>query len=189
MLITQADDYYYSNHIDPYAGGYASPIPPHFVGESIASSSSRLSLPPTDYELASRSATSPISQISSTAVPVKRKRGRPPKNPAAHANGGSTPKPRPSAAAKPSKANGVIREPVCGFCGQGDNGGPNGVKEDLVSCVMCGRSGHPICLGFKSPEIIKKIKSYAWCCMECKPCEQCRLQGDDVSWDKTSGTS
>lgn len=74
----------------------------------------------------------------------------------------------------------MVREPVCGFCGQGDHDGPNGAAEKLVSCNMCGRSGHPICLGFKSSDIIKKIKSYDWCCMECKPCEQCRLQGDDV---------
>lgn len=112
-------------------------------------------------------------------VVVKRKRGRPPKNPALHANGGPVPRPKPNGKAK--KQNGVIREPVCGFCGHGDFDGPNGVAEDLVSCVMCGRSGHPICLGFRNPDIIKKIKSYPWCCMECKPCEQCKLQGDDVS--------
>lgn len=131
------------------------------------------------------------------AAPAKRKRGRPRRHAIEPvANGGiQTPKRKPNGkaasrelpAAAPrlnGKAAGkptVMREEVCGFCQQPDFKNAEGPKEKLISCTMCGRSGHPICLGFTNPQIKKKIMSYPWCCIDCKPCESCRLQGDDVS--------
>jgi len=36
-------------------------------------------------------------------------------------------------------------------------------------------------LGITNPEVVKKMRSYAWCCIECKPCEVCLDKGEDVS--------
>lgn len=162
-------------------------------------SASSLSLDPARYSSAVPSSMgSPVSTLSTGTV--KRKRGRPPKNPAAHANGNgngpssaSTSTPRaPKAngsASSSSKPNGVangarlavVPETICSLCGGTDGKNKNGQKEKMVSCVRCGRSGHPSCLGHNNPAVIKKMMSYDWCCIECKPCEVCLVQGDDVS--------
>ena len=73
----------------------------------------------------------------------------------------------------------------------------------MVSCYNCGRagewdlpstwptceltpacflvSGHPRCLTMDSEELINTVMSYNWHCIECKACEMCGIQGDDVS--------
>lgn len=216
LTATQTEGYYYPPVADavsnpPFAAASAPPaietdIPPvadPFMEFHLASSATRLSLPPTDYDLGSLHgsvAPSPLSTTSAPSgatVPTKRKRGRPRKHPVEPvANGGSlTPRPKPNgkascrdrpgtAARLNGKAAGkvvVTREEVCGFCQLPDMKNEIGPKEKLISCTMCGRSGHPICLGFSSPEIKKIIMSYPWCCIDCKPCEACRHQGDDVS--------
>jgi hypothetical protein len=170
-----------------------------FMELHLASPLTRHSLPPAEYDLASvrkSLAPSPLSLPSGDGPPVKRKRGRPRKHPIEPlANGGDHPTPKAKPNGKLAKegsaaprANGktsgkavVVREEVCGFCQKADYKNDSGPKEKLVSCTMCGRSGHPICLGFTNPQIKKKIMSYPWCCIECKPCETCRSQGDDVS--------
>lgn len=212
LTVIQTEGYYYTPTMfngdptpDPFATASAppaveTPFPPvadTFLDVGLASSSTRLSLPPTEYDIGSLHgslAPSPLSTMSAGngAVPVKRKRGRPPKNRDAQLNGGGSQTPKPKAngkavakeapsARQPNGQPAVAREEICGFCRLPDYKNENGAKEKLVSCTMCGRSGHPICLGFTDPQIKKKIMSYSWCCIECKPCETCRQQGDDVS--------
>lgn len=170
-----------------------------FMERHLATSSTRHSLPPAEYDLGSLHgllAPSPLSMPSGNGVSVKRKRVRPRKHLIEPlANGGDhTPKAKsngklvkegsaaPRANGKTSAKPVVVREEVCGFCQKRDYKNEDGPKEKLVSCTMCGRSGHPVCLGFTHPQIKKKIMSYPWCCIECKPCETCRSQGDDVSF-------
>lgn len=131
---------------------------------------------------------SPISTLSNGTA--KRKRGRPRKDVPKVPNGApskllSKSQRAKSASVAPSPANGsappftVTPETICSICGKLRN--KSGSLEKMVSCVRCGRSGHPTCLGHKNPDVIKKMMSYDWCCIECKPCEVCLVQGDDVS--------
>ncbi|BEJ17415.1 hypothetical protein CspHIS471_0608160 [Cutaneotrichosporon sp. HIS471] len=203
------EGYYYPPAADtaPDPAFVAASAPPavetHFAASAdpfmelhLASPSARHSLPPLQYGLDSLRnslAPSPLPMPLGNGVAAKRKRSRLRKQPIEPlANGGDhTPRAKPNGklakegSAAP-RANGktsgkpvIIREEVCGFCQQPDYKNDSGPKEKLVSCAMCGRSGHPICLGFSHPKIKKKIMSYPWCCIECKPCESCRSQGDD----------
>ncbi|GMK57631.1 hypothetical protein CspeluHIS016_0404650 [Cutaneotrichosporon spelunceum] len=162
----------------------------------LASPSARHSVPPVHFDLDTAPnslAPSPLPPPMSNGMPVKRKRSRLRKHPieplanCGHRTSKAKPngkliKEGPTALRANGKASSkpvVIREEVCGFCQLPDYKNESGPKEKLVSCAMCGRSGHPICLGFTHPKIKKKIMSYPWCCIECKPCETCRSQGDD----------
>ncbi|KAM0747588.1 hypothetical protein T439DRAFT_292797, partial [Meredithblackwellia eburnea MCA 4105] len=49
----------------------------------------------------------------------------------------------------------------------------------MVSCYECGSSGHPTCLDWSDHSIVKRAKSYAWCCVDCKRCEVCDNREDD----------
>ncbi|KDQ14873.1 hypothetical protein BOTBODRAFT_109416 [Botryobasidium botryosum FD-172 SS1] len=49
----------------------------------------------------------------------------------------------------------------------------------MLSCVSCGRSGHPTCLSIE--KLVDVVRSYPWKCIECKACEICLQKGDDVS--------
>jgi hypothetical protein len=183
-------------------------------------SSSALLLAPNGFDYSP--APSPLSTATSTNGTngangtVKRKRGRPPKNPNAVA-GSSTPR-AGSAAPRNATANGVASkaarlprtpagssstvgvvtpvqriisgsgthpitpETVCSLCGGTDVHNREGGREKMVSCVKCGRSGHPTCLGITNSDVVKKMRSYEWCCIECKPCEVCLDKGEDVSF-------
>lgn len=204
----QAEDYYYPPQpVDAYMDHLNAPIPPplSYLNDQPVASSSRLSLAPTDYDLASigGSIASPLSTLSNGTV--KRKRGRPRKVPqpngvngANGANGANGSAPPKSHKAKPKSgtksgtgtpapaANGdtphhVTPETVCSLCGGTEGKNREGVREKMVSCVRCGRSGHPTCLGITNPDVVKKMRSYDWCCIECKPCEVCLDKGEDVS--------
>lgn len=140
---------------------------------------------------------------------VKKKRGRPFKNAetaAAHAakmaklaaNGNLAVMRTPRQNAKPTLntprptngtgVNPITPETVCSLCGGTHITNRDGNREKMVSCVRCGRSGHPSCLGITSPAVVKKMRSYDWCCIECKPCEVCLEKGEDVRFIESALT-
>lgn len=50
----------------------------------------------------------------------------------------------------------------------------------MVSCHLCGRSGHFSCLDMGSAELIRMVQSYDWTCIECKTCEKCEAKENEV---------
>jgi hypothetical protein len=75
----------------------------------------------------------------------------------------------------------VVRDEQCSFCHGSDDRNKLGKKERMVSCVRCGRSGHPTCLNMLTPRLARAVMAYDWCCIECKTCEVCMVKGQDVS--------
>lgn len=90
----------------------------------------------------------------------------------------------------------------CDFClGDDVENKKTGLREELVSCADCGRSGscgstsplleadgwliftiltgHPSCLQF-TPNMIISVKKYPWQCIECKSCGLCGTSDNDV---------
>ncbi|WWD01998.1 hypothetical protein V865_000036 [Kwoniella europaea PYCC6329] len=102
-----------------------------------------------------------------------------------HTASGSRSQPRPRTKAKPhgkgkGKQPAVFREPICSFCAGTDKINKLSRAERMVSCTLCGRSGHPSCLNMEEGGLITvKIQSYDWQCIECKVCESCKVKGDD----------
>ncbi|KAF8591104.1 hypothetical protein K439DRAFT_1059479 [Ramaria rubella] len=68
------------------------------------------------------------------------------------------------------------RDEDCSFCQGNDGSNKNQQPEEMVSCVACGRSGHPSCLGIEG--IANVLRSYPWNCIECKICELCEKKGN-----------
>lgn len=66
----------------------------------------------------------------------------------------------------------------CSFCeipalnGEAPPQNLDKIKEKMVSCVQCGRSGHPTCLNM-TPSLAKYVMTYNWMCLDCKACELC----------------
>ena len=69
----------------------------------------------------------------------------------------------------------------CSFCLQTAERNKTGEPERMVSCHLCGRSGHPSCLNMKTARLKRMVFTYEWTCNECKICEFCSAKGDDVS--------
>lgn len=68
----------------------------------------------------------------------------------------------------------------CAFCGYKIN--KQGQDEVLISCHVCGSSGHPSCMRWgRNPRKVAVTQEYAWRCMECKDCEVCGQKGDDAA--------
>jgi len=65
---------------------------------------------------------------------------------------------------------------LCSFCLQTES--ERG--EEMISCCLCGASGHPSCLQFNAA-LTERVKLYEWECIECKKCELCRRTGDDAT--------
>ncbi|TBU55302.1 hypothetical protein BD310DRAFT_785378, partial [Dichomitus squalens] len=49
----------------------------------------------------------------------------------------------------------------------------------MVSCVDCGRSGHPSCMGLDN--MGDAMRGYEWQCATCKSCSVCRRKGNEAS--------
>ncbi|KAI0833251.1 hypothetical protein BC628DRAFT_1308157 [Trametes gibbosa] len=49
----------------------------------------------------------------------------------------------------------------------------------MVSCVDCGRSGHPSCMGLDN--MGDAMRGYEWQCSTCKSCSVCRRKGNEAS--------
>ncbi|GAA5992469.1 hypothetical protein JCM10908_000832 [Rhodotorula pacifica] len=75
------------------------------------------------------------------------------------------------------------RDTLCAFCGGDKHLNRHGRGEDMVSCYECGSSGHPTCLEWDDWSLVKRVKSYAWLCQECKRCEICDEKGPDLPED------
>ncbi|ORX38192.1 hypothetical protein BD324DRAFT_619910 [Kockovaella imperatae] len=90
----------------------------------------------------------------------------------------------PIGPAKGSKGSGQSGEKFqhdfhCSFCLGTDEANRQGQPERMLSCARCGRSGHPTCLNIISKRLLKTVREYEWCCIECKTCEICGIKGDD----------
>ncbi|KAJ3525042.1 hypothetical protein NM688_g8463 [Phlebia brevispora] len=68
------------------------------------------------------------------------------------------------------------RESICGFCKGDDARNSVGQTEKMISCVECGRSGHPTCMNLAPIDSI--LRSYEWQCNDHKTCIVCK-KGDD----------
>ncbi|KAM5538485.1 hypothetical protein V8D89_007818 [Ganoderma adspersum] len=73
----------------------------------------------------------------------------------------------------------VAREEECGFCSGNDSENRQGQPELMVSCVDCGRSGHPSCMDLDN--MGNAMRSYEWQCATCKSCNVCRRKGNEAS--------
>ncbi|TFK93998.1 hypothetical protein K466DRAFT_36586 [Polyporus arcularius HHB13444] len=71
------------------------------------------------------------------------------------------------------------REEECGFCSGNDSKNRDGQPELMVSCVDCGRSGHPSCMGLDN--MGDAMRNYEWQCATCKSCSVCRRRGNAAS--------
>ncbi|GAA5879000.1 hypothetical protein JCM8547_000172 [Rhodosporidiobolus lusitaniae] len=99
-----------------------------------------------------------------------------------------TSRPNPKSSTTPRRVGrgGVVflppytpKDTLCAFCGGTKALNRHGRGEELVSCYECGSSGHPTCLEWDDWGMVKRVKSYAWLCQECKRCEVCDEKGDD----------
>ncbi|KAF5341910.1 hypothetical protein D9611_001573 [Ephemerocybe angulata] len=84
----------------------------------------------------------------------------------------------PPPATKQKRKRRVAREEDCGFCSGTDQRNKLGQPERMLTCLECGRSGHPSCMELDNIGDI--IRSYPWRCIECKICELCQEKGDDA---------
>ena len=62
--------------------------------------------------------------------------------------------------------------PICSFCLGTSSRNREHKPEQLISCKDCGNSTHPTCLKY-TPELIERIKSSPWQCLDCKSCGYC----------------
>lgn len=83
----------------------------------------------------------------------------------------------PLASKPPRRRRRPRREDECGFCQGHDSKNKRGEPEVMVSCQVCGRSGHPSCM--ELDRVADVVRSYPWTCIECKICEICQQKGDD----------
>ncbi|GFV88339.1 hypothetical protein TNCV_858921 [Trichonephila clavipes] len=63
---------------------------------------------------------------------------------------------------------------ACNFCRE-ISVSKNGRQENLLSCCLCGISGHPSCFGLL-PEALKQIDESKWECTRCKICVICGIK-------------
>ena len=54
----------------------------------------------------------------------------------------------------------------------------DGLPEVLLHCSKCSASCHPTCAGLEL-ELLKYVTGYAWECMECKVCSECKDHSDE----------
>jgi hypothetical protein len=134
-----------------------------------------------------------------TSSPAVKKRGRPPKHRpspsslepgspyTANGHGGLYPGLGKGFGSGKGKGGGPGRprkqkaDTNCSFCLQTAERNKAGEPERMVSCHLCGRSGHPSCLNMKTARLRRMVFTYEWTCNECKVCEICSAKGDDVS--------
>jgi hypothetical protein len=67
----------------------------------------------------------------------------------------------------------------CSFCHGNDLRNKVGQPDKMVSCSVCGQSGHPTCLNMEG-KLAKRVFTYDWVCLNCKVCEVCTVKGEDV---------
>ena len=66
---------------------------------------------------------------------------------------------------------------ICGKCHLSDHDG----KDELITCSVCGLSGHSQCLGC-SEALLKRIKQFPnWECPNCKKCQLCGVHDDETN--------
>ena len=74
----------------------------------------------------------------------------------------------------------------CSFCQGNDLHNKFGKPDKMVSCSVCGQSGHPTCLNMEG-KLAKRVFTYDWVCLNCKVCEVCTVKGEDVSLLRVEG--
>ncbi|CAH8609743.1 unnamed protein product [Schistosoma guineensis] len=76
--------------------------------------------------------------------------------------------------------------PICGLClGTSELNNKTNSAEEMIACWECGQSGHPTCLKMP-PDLVKRISSIRWLCVDCKRCCLCQSNSEDqnASTDK-----
>lgn len=66
-------------------------------------------------------------------------------------------------------------------CGGTDQQNKFGLPEEMITCHVCGQSGHPSCLEMTDPDMVEFVKGYDWECIDCKTCQECGSKGEEVS--------
>src|SRR5699024_4280368 len=86
-------------------------------------------------------------------------------------------------ASKSSASSGSVKlviatkSKICGMCHKSDQGG----RDELITCSVCGLSGHSKCLGC-SDALLKRIKEFPnWECPNCKKCPLCGVHDDETN--------
>ncbi|KAI6656422.1 Histone acetyltransferase KAT6B isoform X3 [Oopsacas minuta] len=69
---------------------------------------------------------------------------------------------------------------LCSFCLCTAEDNKHHQHEDLLSCHLCGNSGHPSCLKY-SQKLVAKIRAEEWQCLDCKMCALCSVRDKAVS--------
>ncbi|CAH8631496.1 unnamed protein product [Schistosoma rodhaini] len=69
--------------------------------------------------------------------------------------------------------------PICGLClGTSELNNKTNSAEEMIACWECGQSGHPTCLKMP-PDLVKRITSIRWLCVDCKRCCLCQSNSED----------
>ncbi|XP_063688515.1 uncharacterized protein LOC134821712 isoform X2 [Bolinopsis microptera] len=117
--------------------------------------------------------TSPVPNPTPSTTPLVKRRSSSRSNSSNSKNSEETPAVSGDAKKRPKHVKPDI---LCSFCLQTED--ERG--EEMISCCLCGASGHPSCLQF-SVALTQRVKLYQWECIECKKCELCRNSGDDAT--------
>ena len=74
----------------------------------------------------------------------------------------------------------VTPNQLCSFCLCTAQDNRYKRAEELLSCHLCGNSGHPSCLKY-SQKLVQRIRNSVWECLDCKMCVLCAVRDKAVS--------
>lgn len=69
---------------------------------------------------------------------------------------------------------------LCSFCLCTAQDNKHHQHEELLSCHLCGNSGHPSCLKY-TQKLVQKIRLEEWQCLDCKMCSLCSVRDKAIS--------
>ncbi|KAF6039101.1 PHF10 [Bugula neritina] len=76
----------------------------------------------------------------------------------------------------PKKQMTRLVDAICILCGREEN--RSGAAEKCIKCNQCRRETHPSCSEL-TPEMLARVVTYSWTCMECKVCVRCSDPGNE----------
>ncbi|CAG0897414.1 unnamed protein product [Cyprideis torosa] len=68
--------------------------------------------------------------------------------------------------------------PRCKACQQGKKN-KQGRREQVIQCSECATWSHPSCIDLDEKEVVERMRSYPWQCMDCKTCYLCKDVDDE----------